>query len=685
MIMEHKRIAAWWYSLEDLYWPSVDGKEKIKRTAEALAASKADTAILYGCHFRWDWMPYFTILHDYLATIAEELHSYNIKLFDHHSVNLVHRYSTVEEMRHCIIHSGPHIPFSPDREAAASFTYHGKKLNDWRMIDVDTKKPLLYPQYSGEGFCYRNPDFIESYLDYAKRLVADTKIDGLMADDAVHYMHMHSCACPHCLKAFKEKTGIDLPPASDQLFWGNFENKAFLAWLDLRNEASGNFYEKLRAVLPDDFTLTACGNDSARATSISMGADVRQFLKGCNYANLELVGNTPPYFPDKITTNQPMVTKIAGASLHAGVARERGVSCFGTGYGFSKDSANIIWAVNKFLGADCYMSTLKPRLGLPKDELGRLPKEAELVKDSFTFEAAHPELFSGDSAAEIAVYFSYETRNHSLFGGAKNGFAEDFSKTLQTLLTEGIFADTVAKFPQNAEHYKIIIVPSAYKFTDAEQEQLAKYLQAGGKVYANGPCGIQGVKSPWSLPGRPDCGPKEFFSTIRDGVWFKPADWVENTTFETPKGDYSWVETSDRLFYNPHRIENAGAREELIKMLKTDLGSRDVEILDQHGYFISAFKTEKEKVFHFLAAEFDTQIDQHLDEIRFHRSRVNLITKATPKNVKSEILIRAKKKPVVYLPFGGSAEVLREDGNVRIHLPENTSYAIIQFDLEDKT
>ena len=678
--MKHNRIAAWWYSLEDLYWPTVDGKEKIKRTAEALAASEANAVILYGCHFRWDWMPYFTILHDYLATIAEVLHSYNIKLFDHHSVNLVHRYSNVEEMRHCMIHSGPHIPFSPDRESAASFTYHGKKLNDWRMIDVGTRQPLLYPQYSAEGFCYNNPDFIESYLDYAKRLVADTKIDGLMADDAVHYMHMHSCACPHCLKALKEKTGIDLPPVSDQTFWGNFENENFLAWLDLRNEASGNFYEKLRAVLPDDFTLTACGNSSAKATSISLGADVRQFLRGCNYANLELIGNTPPYFPDKITVNTSMAAKIVSASLHAGVAREHGVLCFGTGYGFSKDSANIIWATNKFLGADCYLSTLKPRLGLSKGELNKLPMEAELVKDAFTFENKHPDLFDGVSASQIAVYFSYETRNHSLFGGTVHGFIEDFSETLQLLLTEGIFADTVPDFPENTDTYKIVIVPSAYIFTDTEQQQLEKYLKAGGKVYANGPCGIKGVNSPWVLPGQPDCTPEGFFSTIRDGVWFKPADWVQNTTFETPKGDFCWEEKADNLFYNPCRMEDADAKAELIKMLKKDLGKQDVEILCQQGYFISCFKTQKEKIFHFLAAEFDAQIDAHLDKIRFHRSRVNLITNATAKNVSREILIRTNKTPTVYLPFGGTAEAVRQGENVKIIFPENTGYAIIKFD-----
>ena len=42
------------------------------------------------------------------------------------------------------------------------------------MIDVRDRSVLYYPQYASEGFCYRNPDFLEAYCDYAKKLVADT-------------------------------------------------------------------------------------------------------------------------------------------------------------------------------------------------------------------------------------------------------------------------------------------------------------------------------------------------------------------------------------------------------------------------------------------------------------------------------------------------------------------------------
>ena len=92
--MEHNRFTTWWIGWNDLNWPNLDNHEKIKRRAEGLAKANATAVILFGSHFRWDFLPIFPILHDYIATVAEELHKYVVKFLDHHSVNLVHRYST---------------------------------------------------------------------------------------------------------------------------------------------------------------------------------------------------------------------------------------------------------------------------------------------------------------------------------------------------------------------------------------------------------------------------------------------------------------------------------------------------------------------------------------------------------------------------------------------------------------
>lgn len=77
---------------QDLNWPDGDNLDRIKQRAEDMAKAGVSAAMFFGAHFRWDFMSFFPLLHDYIAIVAEELHKNGIKLFDHHSVNLVHRY-----------------------------------------------------------------------------------------------------------------------------------------------------------------------------------------------------------------------------------------------------------------------------------------------------------------------------------------------------------------------------------------------------------------------------------------------------------------------------------------------------------------------------------------------------------------------------------------------------------------
>ncbi len=681
--MDRQRLATWWIHWNDLDWPSPDNMDAIKRRAEDMANANVTTAVIFGTHFRWDYMPFFTQLHDYLATVAEELHSRGLKLYDHHSVNLIHRYDTVEEMRHVMLHSGPHLPFCPSREAAATWEYKGKKLNDWRMYNVMTQDVLYFPQYASEGFCHRNPEFMEAYQDYAKRLIADTGIDGLMADDAMHYMHFVSCGCPHCRAELKKRTGMDLPPIEDQSFWGNWENPAWKEWIDLRFDATGNFHKELRAVLPKDFMLMSCGASSATTNALEMGSDARRFLDGCNYVNLEMSGNTPPYKHDPVTVNRTIAHNMINASHHQAAAREKGVRCFGTGYGFTEPSGNIIWAVNKALGSDCWFGTLKARLGIPKSMWADLPEESEVISNAFTFEAQHPELFDGDQAAQLGIYFSYETRNHTCFGNMTTGYYKDYSAAISAMFKAGLSAHTVFSFPADASKYPLILLPSAASMTEAEVAAMRTYIANGGKVIITGPSPLPECANTWDLPTRANTKPAVFFSTIRDGVWVKAPAWISEPLADC-KDPYQWTAPAEGILYNPHRFNEAQVAEDVLQQVKESCKQMPVNILESEGYFITMFENEKGVTVHFLAEDYDTDIDHHLDEIRFHRSRMNYVNKVEPIGISRTIRISAKAAPVVYTPFNDADAQVVCDGDIcTITLPEKTSYALLHFAAEE--
>ena len=682
-LLEPKRIVSWWLRFPDLNFPSPDGYDKIKARAEAIAESGATTAMLFGTHFRWDFLPYFTLLHDYLATVAEELHKRGVELYDHHSVNLVHRYDTREEMRHVMLHSGPHLPFSPSREAAKSWEYNGKRLNDWRMIDVKTREALYFPQYAAEGFCYRNPEFVEAYRDYVGTLIRDTGIDGLSADDPVHFMHYNSCACPYCRAELKRRTGEELPPIDDRSFWGNWENPTWRAWIDLRFDAAEDFFRAVAPILPEGFRLTTCGHNSAAPGANGNAADARTFLRGgANYTNLEMSGNTPPYKKDPITTNRSIAMNIINASHHRAAARENGGRCFSTGFGFTEETANIVWAVNKMMGADCWFSTLKDRLGLPARILDTLPDEWDVVGRAFRFEKEHPALFSGEAVGECAVYFSYETRKHTFFGNLDKGYYKDFSSALETLYLGGVNPHTVFSFPRSPEEYPLVLLPSAARMTDGELFALRAYLEKGGKVLVSGPSAIPTCESAWTLPSAPTIDdPKDFFSYIVGGVKHVSADWTKNETVPAPEGvAFGYREIESGLYYQSARISEEESRRMLVPFVRGFLRPYPVEVTESEGYLVSTFESEGAVTVHLLAKDFDTDIDHHLDEMRFHRSRVNYITRVEPIGVSRRVTVRAPHAPTVYLPFTEKAATVRETScGYEVTLPEKTAYAILAF------
>ena len=681
-LQKPRRLINWWIRWEDLNWPNADIHEKIKRQAEAVARANVTTVILFGAHFRWDYLPYFTILHDYIATVAEELHKYGIECYDRHSVNLIHRYDTREEMRHVILHSGPHLPFSPSREAAASWEYRGKRLNDWRMLDVRTGEPLYYPQYAGEGFCYNNPDYLDAYCDYAKRLVADTGIDGLACEDSVHYMHFQSCGCPHCREALKQRAGIDLPSADDRSFWGNWENPAWHEWIDFRHDTGRHFFERLSAIFPKEFPLIPCGNNSASYSSVGAARDARFHAQGgCNYVHSELCGNTPPYKGDPVTWNYPISHHVVGFSHHQAVTREFGVRSFSTGYGFTEPAANIIWAVNKVLDTDCLFSTLKARLGLPDHVLETLPEAPQVIGRAFTFEKEHAELFGGRSLAQVGVFYADKTRDHTYFGNLARGYYADYSKTLSLFFGAGISADTLFTFPEDPSQYAVVVVPSALAMREEEMASMHRYLAAGGRVLVCGPSCLPECENQWSLPTSPDlASPEEFFDTIADGVSHRHAPWKLQTKLSPSTEPCEWRETADGMLYNPHRVSDGALNESLVALVRERVTVPPVEVLSSHGYLITMFETEKDRIVHFLAEDYDTDIDHGLDEIRFHRSRVNYINKVEPIGVCDTVRVESDREPRVFLPFSNEApSIKRKDGSYAVTLPHGTSYAILHF------
>jgi hypothetical protein len=474
------RMVSWWIRWEDLEWPLPQLEDKIRHRADKLAENSVSHAIIFGAHFRWDFMPLWMNLHDMFAFISDELHQRNIKLFDHHSAVLTHRYNDCREMAEMRMKNRHHVPFAPTREVAATLSYNGKKLNDWRMLDVITGKPA-YPGYTAEIFCINNPDFSESYYSYVKKLVAETKIDGLEADDGLYYPRFYACGCQYCREKFKREYDHLLPPGDDLSFWGNWENQAFKDWIQMRHISVGEFLRGVRNVLPEHFPLMTCCSGSSDSAANETSCSYENFMEGCNTVMLEMCGNTPGL-------DGGLTHSLASQMHHLAVARQHKVPCIGLGYGYTEAQAGMVWAFNKWLGSDTWFSTLKGRLGMKDKDMESLPDDSELVGVPFGFEKVNSEWFNGESQAIIAILFSKKTRDN--YGGYMADYAHDYIAACRKIFEAGYDAVTVLEIPAPESACNILVIPSAACFSESDKAALKRWLDSGKTIIANGPFGV---------------------------------------------------------------------------------------------------------------------------------------------------------------------------------------------------
>ncbi|MBO4630972.1 MAG: hypothetical protein J5858_03525, partial [Lentisphaeria bacterium] len=451
MIQNEKiRAVSWWLKWNDLIWPDDDVRDAIEKRADAAAESGVNCAVIFGAHFRWDFMPLWHNLHDLLAAVRQALHQRGIRLFDHHSSVLTHRCSNMQDVQAMRTFNKHHIPFAPSRNVAASWTFNGEYLNDWRMIDVLTGEPVFLKPYTAEEFCINHPGFRRAYCEYVRMLVEQTGIDGLMSDDSFFYSGWTSCGCQWCRKKFREEYGHDLPSSDDLRFWGNYSCEAFKDWIAMRYASTREFLSEVRNVLGPDFPLMTCCSSSANYAMPKYALNYQEFCGTCNFILLEMTGNSPELDG---SWNQ----HFSEQAFHMGLARKYGYPCIGLGYGYTGYTADFIWAFNKFLGSSTWFSTLKGRLGLPDSKTAILPDDPELVGRAYNWEKDHPKLFDGESDTEIAVFFSRWTRDY--YGMTAEDYGSDYNQCCLELLDNNITYVVVPDIPE-AGKIRILILCS---------------------------------------------------------------------------------------------------------------------------------------------------------------------------------------------------------------------------------
>jgi hypothetical protein len=649
------RMVSWWLRDELLQYPSAAISKSIQQRAAAMAAAGCDSAIIFGAHFRWDYLPVFDLLHACISEIAAALHANGLKLFDHHSVSLQARKHPELKPVHAATVPRRHVSLEEITRDADNWEYNSSRLTSWYMRNTVSGEPLYYPGYAAYQCCINNPDFRAAYRKYVKKLLQETGIDGLMADDAIFFYRFYACSCKHC----RNKFGRELPPASDLEFWGNWKNQDFLDWIHMRHTSVADFNSVIRGALPSGFPLLNCSSGSTSASVNEVCCGVDEFMRASNTVMLEMCGNTP-------NLDGAWTHKINDQLYHLCIGKKYNVPVIGLGYAFSEKNAEFVWAFNKFLGSGTWISTLKHRLGLPealwKHEM---PDEAELVAKAFLFEKRHTELFNLEPITDTGIFFSRFTRDN--YGGYNVDYGLDYAACCRMLFDQGINFAVVSAIPHPASSFKYLVLPSAACLSNQEITELEIFRQGGGKVFVLGPVGVFDEKGrrrtkPWiDIINLPDIKRTPKFP---HDTWEK---MIPARCLNAPK----WYHVAENLEWHPQRLNDG--------MVTVDINA---EPLPQ-GWRIRRFADpDGRHVIHGLAAELKLQLDDALEAKRTAFLGNNIITDVIPRHAIRKISLRLPKNAAaaeLYLPPDRDEplKLFPKKGRVEFMLPKNCFYFLI--------
>jgi hypothetical protein len=463
-------------------------------------------------------------------------------------------------------HNSHHLLFYPSVEEAARWEFNGSRLNDWRMTDVKTGQPVFLPTYQAEEFCMNNPEFRAAYAKYLEKLKTDVPIDGLMSDDNIFYADWRACGCKYCRQRFQNEYGHDLPPTTDANFWGNSRSEAFKDWIAMRFRSSGDFLIGVKNVFPEGFPLLTCCSNSDRQTAPAFGMSYQDFIKNSNHIMLEMTGSTP-------SLEGTWDNRIPSQLLHLGIARDYKAPCFGLGYGFFPYIAFFIWALNKFLGSDCWFSTDAGRIaGVPQ-----IADDPELVGEGFRWEKAHPQLFTGQPDTNVAVLFSRATRDY--FAQVAADYCDDYSTSCLGLTRAGVTFEVVTDIP-DFDRTHCLVLSSVVCLSAVEKAALKIFLNDGGTVIATGPNGFYdqranpiaetwldtfGVAAELNAPVRPGGFPP--YANFKLPVKIAQCRAADSVRQKTQDG---WLKVSvgrGELLWHSERISKKGIADRVIEQL----------------------------------------------------------------------------------------------------------------------
>ncbi|MBR4466966.1 MAG: beta-galactosidase trimerization domain-containing protein, partial [Clostridia bacterium] len=450
--------------------------------AKLYSGNGVTAVILFGAHFRFSFIAYWSSIEDFIARFTRVFHEYGIKVIEHHSTHLTYKPVDPDTFWKQNLAPGTQFSTYPDfrKNCETCLTPEGVHPDAFAQIDGSTGEPCLssyihtegkdvhwiFKHYNGNAHCFNHPAFEEAYWGHVRRIIEKAHIDGIMNDDVQWFGGGNACACEYCRAKFKRETGYDLP---DREHWSDFfehyERTDYVAWKKFKKKQSGDFHFRM------DERYRSIGFRPMRPAYC---AEVLPFDTTC-YGFEPAQKLWDFIFQECCGIIKDSFVCFAGEAVHRyAMARRNGKPPMALLYPQTESSAYAAWALCRSWG-QLYTGTS----GDPNSTFDR-PMRA--------FEKQHSEYYRDPvKRADCAFWFSPETRDYS-DKDAPQKYMKPFMAYLESAYVSGICCDMVfgTDDPDTLSSFPVIILPYVYSISDKEAEKLRLYVQNGGRLIVLG-------------------------------------------------------------------------------------------------------------------------------------------------------------------------------------------------------
>lgn len=367
-----------------------------------------------------------------------------------------------------------------------------------KVLDKDPdclQRNYVYPLQIARAFCLNSQEHIKEVVNYLIEEQKTANVDGFMLDEE-YFAAAPYCACDRCRKLFYEETGYKLPYDHITGFYNDFNNKIWREYFSWKGKKVMEIFGVIKDEVQKQYphVVFFCYT-SAPISRVS--GEALEFNKLFSW---DYIGDE--FHPEDVMQNWRVI--FARLKNRQGVASSWGNAPTWILAKFSPKSDMVMyaWALGRMVRGNVWYRAGDYSFS---NKLQNWPYQ---MKDK----DARP-------LSDVAVLLSQYTRD---FREGESYYHEEYTAWLQTLAEMSIQYDVILDRDitlDKLKKYKVLLLANTAILSEAQANQVKKFISDGGSVIASYETGLFDEK-----------GERREDSVFRDVMNMKKLGYVSQKT-----------------------------------------------------------------------------------------------------------------------------------------------------------